>query len=41
MPAVAFPATEQGYSPKKKWGMPETRLRQRFFKQFRPTYMLY
>jgi len=23
---------------KKNWGTPETRLRQRFFKQFRPTY---
>jgi len=32
---------EQGCSPKKEVGTPETRLRQRFFKQFRPTYMLY
>jgi len=28
----------QGCSPKKEVGTPETRLRQRFFKQFRPTY---
>ena len=32
---------EQGCSPKKKWGRLKQDLDKDFFKQFRPTYMLY
>ena len=35
---TARPDLDHGCSLKKKWGTPETRLRQRFFKQFRLTY---